>query len=149
MRTCNHCGRWFRNKQAVRGHLKHCTVWNNSPAKALRDLDPPPYVPPSRTTPAGGLARIFNSLRHTGPSALGVCTACGTSSTSMTVCHCGCRIWLPPVVKPKQCPQCSRWSATERRVWNGRCDYCGAAMSEETLRHELDELRARVESGEK
>ena len=24
MQKCNFCGRWFKNKQAVRAHLKYC-----------------------------------------------------------------------------------------------------------------------------
>jgi len=27
MRQCNWCDRWFRNKQAVRGHLRCCKEW--------------------------------------------------------------------------------------------------------------------------
>jgi len=27
MRKCEYCGRWFKNKQAVRAHLRFCTAY--------------------------------------------------------------------------------------------------------------------------
>jgi hypothetical protein len=29
---CPYCGRWFKNKQALRAHLKHCPLKNNTKA---------------------------------------------------------------------------------------------------------------------
>lgn len=39
MRQCNFCDRWFRNKQAVRAHLKHCGPYRSARADGT---SPPP-----------------------------------------------------------------------------------------------------------
>lgn len=36
MRRCNWCDRWFKNKQAVRGHLRTCKEWIAVKAKGWR-----------------------------------------------------------------------------------------------------------------
>ena len=30
MRRCHFCGRWFKNKQAVRAHLKYCSEYQEA-----------------------------------------------------------------------------------------------------------------------
>ncbi len=38
--TCNHCGREFRNAQAVRGHLGYCAAWLKRKGQAPRERKP-------------------------------------------------------------------------------------------------------------
>lgn len=36
MRKCVYCGRWFKNKQAVRAHLRHCEEYRIAQLKRMQ-----------------------------------------------------------------------------------------------------------------
>jgi hypothetical protein len=132
MRACNYCRRWFRSKQAVRAHLKHCVQWNGSEAKVRLD---------EAKSEAGILAKIPRHARIV----RGVCGECGATSTDLGRCVCGSTTLISMKSEPRRCPRCARWIATlDRGPWNGRCQHCGEAMSTDALRAERDALRARL-----
>ena len=147
---CHHCERWFKNKQAIRAHLKHCAKWKASEAKELRDQADLLRKGAAPTYPVRRVRSVVEILgTSTRQRELPMCAECGVR-TARAQCACGGTRWLDAKSEPRKCPACARWIATARRPdWNGRCHYCGEAMSEAVMREELNALRARILAGEK
>jgi hypothetical protein len=142
---CHHCGAWHKNKQAIRAHLKHCEIWKTSEAKELRDQADLLRKGAAPTYPVRRVRSVVEILgTSTRQRELPMCAECGVR-TARAQCACGGTRWLDAKSEPRKCPACARWIATARRTdWNGRCGYCGCAISEDALRRENDDLRARL-----
>ncbi len=82
MRTCAHCGRWFRSKQSVRAHLRHCTAWHEEKERREQEALYPDFDTAS-DDPAPAVPR--REL---------LCSHCHTSSHTGGICPCGSRTWI-------------------------------------------------------
>jgi hypothetical protein len=58
----------------------------------------------------------------------------------MDYCECGSRVFIEADFDPVQCPTCRLWVATALKDWDGRCNECGAAITEEAKRRERSPL---------
>lgn len=56
MRRCIYCGRWFKNKQAVRAHLRHCDEYRATQSKRLQSGEDVPDL--HRAIPDGNKLRF-------------------------------------------------------------------------------------------
>lgn len=140
-RKCHFCHRWFGNKQAVRRHLGYCDWYKRDEVKPVLSPWFGKMLGPlaANATMVASAAPMASTpvMASAGPTATSmplrassqICASCGSAYQGSGVCRCGGRMWIPIENKPRQCPTCHIWIATDGRSWNGRCDECGEPIS--------------------
>lgn len=64
MRKCIYCGRWFKNKQAVRAHLRHCEEYQAAQWKRMQSDGDVPDI--HKAIPNGNKLRFHPEIQMRG-----------------------------------------------------------------------------------